>query len=115
MSHVTDVILTTFDGLGEDGDSKAMRELNDWCCDNFRGQCFLKPVDHDPTNRNTGGHKALQICIFVAAFNYINIELLWDKVKSIKWEDPECVSLMTCDEHEDSFTLRTIIIDGGDN
>ena len=104
MSNVTDVILTTLDGILENGDSEAMRELNDWCRDNFNGQCFLEKV----AQRNVGGHKGLQICIFVAAFNYINIDSLWNKIKSIKWEDPECVSLMTCDEHEDSFTLRTI-------
>ena len=99
MSRVTNVILTIFDGVGHDGLCEGMKELNDWCADNLNRQTFSRRIEE------CGGHKRLEMCIYLAAFNHIHAEDIYDKVKAIRWEYPESLVMMVCREEDDKFTV----------
>ena len=105
MSYVADVILTTFlEGEGIDEPCKGVVELNEWLDSENYG--ILQRVD-----QYTGGRKAQQADIYLGAFNYLDIGAFVEKIKSIKWVDPEYVQLFLKDEDDDLFN---IIIKGDD-
>lgn len=55
-----------------------------------------------------GGTKYMECCIFMGAYNYLNLNEFIDHLKSIEWEDPEDVQLIVRNQNEDRFKIVNI-------
>lgn len=113
MSRVTNVILTW--SIMEDDNvigeiNEVVRQAND------RGQRFVSCKDPSLPDGWYGGSKMLETNIAIAAFNYFGPSEVIDALTLVKWQEPENVRVMICDQDDLAFTMhelpkRTIIVD----
>ena len=95
MSHVTDTILTF--GILEE-ELEAIRSVNEW----LEPQSFVLTSAHANQAEISGGSKALQSNIALAAFNYRSDEELVAAVRQYAWEFPAEVHLFVKRENDES-------------
>jgi hypothetical protein len=100
MSHVTDIILSTMLGDGENREEKHpnVDQLNKYLSENYGGWYLVK------VDEKAGGGKSMQCDLFIAAINHLNIPEFLDVFYKIEWEGPEYVQLFLKDEHDERFT-----------
>lgn len=53
----------------------------------------------------TGGHKHLECCVLVGAFNNLNLKEFAKAIVSIEWVDEYCVQLFLKRDYEDEFAM----------
>lgn len=105
MSVVTNVILY-IDPL-EDGDPdegimpKPIKAINEWLEDHGKGSFgFIPPAAHC-----VGGHKALEVDLFLGAFNHLPLDKFLEAVFSQNWEYPANVQVFVKEQEDDKFTV----------
>lgn len=104
MSYVTNVLLSF--SILEDEDAR-MAEVNGWLSQNdSRGQ-QLGDISgaEDP---KYGGSKFMEVPLWGAAFNYVDLDGLRGAVRAAKWKEPEHVRLFVCDQDDDTFRMETL-------
>lgn len=103
MSHVTDIILITSieDGADLESDNPNVDKLKGYLEKEHNGHTLLKVDGH------AGGNKAIQCDVFMAAFNYFNIDAFVRLFKEMQWQYPESAQLLIKDENDDAFTVYT--------
>lgn len=105
MSVVTNLILTVF--LLEDSDDSPNLTQQVLAIDLGNGQHFAH-VNGSPAA--VGGHKALQMDIFIAAVNHLDKQALVDGLLAIDWDTEygdtiaNTLQLNVCNEDEERFT-----------
>ena len=98
MSYVTNIILN----LGLQG--KKLEEVNQF----FDGEKGFISCDDDSLPRGWyGGTKMLEVDIAIGAFNYIDLDKIKQHIQNIKWEEPEDVQLLICDQEDNVFSIWT--------
>jgi len=104
MSVVSNVIFSFH--ISEDSYEKGdnitypnMEKINTWLQENKYGSFS---VDADVIS---GGRKHLETPLFVAAFNYFNLDEFCAFVRSLKWEYPGCVQIFIEEQEDDKFRL----------
>lgn len=123
MSYVTNAILT-FDIMEAErtrmlevqqffGDEAGFVSADFWSVERepeFAEQlASLGPATVAAVKRWYGGTKALEKPLYVAAFNYLDVEGLIKHVRTmVKWEHPECVQLMLCEQERNRFTVYEV-------
>jgi len=100
MSHVADIILVTCidDGAEADDCHPNADKLNAYLKNNHNGAGLVKVDNY------AGGNKAMQVDVFMAAINYLNIDAFVEWFRGVEWQDPECVQLLIKNEHDNRFT-----------
>lgn len=110
MSHVTNVILAVgvdnWDDCGSPGcdTPSQVLALNKLLQREFGQQL----ADADAKPNVVGGTRHLEICVWIAAFNYVPKARLEKLVADLPWANPAQVQLMICDQDDDVFTVRTV-------
>ena len=105
MSVVTNLIFSF--SVGED-ETKMIEKVN-----SFKyGLQNLNLVSADyirsTENRHAkwyGGGKFLEARIYIGAFNYLELSEFVEHVKSLDWDEPECVQIMVKEQDDDRFRL----------
>lgn len=97
MSYVADLILTEFDSDFEGPPCQSVQNINAWLAAEHSGSEF-KPVDD-----YAGGTKGMQIRVWLAAVNYLDVEGLEKIVREQTWDFVECVQLLLKNENDDRF------------
>jgi len=103
MSHVSDVIICLSPGeeIDDNATTPPIQEINKYLMAQNRGE--LKKVDD-----YAGGYKAVQAAVWMGAFNHLDIPEFLNVVKAQQWEGREIVQVFIKDEHEKTFTPRSI-------
>lgn len=91
MSYVTNVILKL--PVCED---KKIEQINSFFPVHHG---FLRCVDEI-----CGGTKAFEQPVYLAAFNYFDLDGFIEHVKSIPWDCPEDIQIFVCGQNDDIFT-----------
>jgi hypothetical protein len=104
MSYVTNLILT-FDVMEEEKEREA--EIQEFFIHkDARGAGFVSCDDEKLPHGWYGGTKALETNVYIGAFNFINLDDLISHLRhDVKWEYPENVRLMICDQNEEAFRM----------
>jgi hypothetical protein len=104
MSVVTNVILKVPFFDGKDG---AVGKINAELIKYSKQQLFVdKPIDHAyEENPPIGGTKCLEVELYLAAFNYMDTQVLVDAVKKVAKESdqPNGYQLFVCEQEWDNF------------
>jgi len=107
MSLVTNIVFSF--SIGEhsreiDGEYYyfLMDDINKWLSERNYGKFG---VDAD---KISGGTKCLETPLFVAAFNYFDIEDFLEFLSSLQWKEPENVQVFVKGQEENIFTLFRI-------
>ncbi len=104
MSVVTNTILSF--KAGEDFEEDKITAVNTF----FRGKGF---VNADPDKDDGvgvrpgwyGGTKCLETPMYVGAFNGLDLECLVAHLRTIPWENPECVQLIVKEQEDEIFRI----------
>jgi hypothetical protein len=102
MSVVSNVMLGF--SISEDEDAR-IAELHQGMRDRGHKQEFHCNWDSDEA---WGGFKACEKPVWAAAFNYVNTQIVLDAVRHVRWEEPEAVQLLVCEQESDVFEIYTI-------
>lgn len=103
MSHVTQVMLTFAiteekeGGWDSDTPYVVMRAINTWLVDEGHAP-FKGRVDAE-----AGGEKCLEVPIYVAAFNYLDVDACAAMLAGLPWREPRQVQLWICDQDDERF------------
>lgn len=108
MSLITNVILSFSiceDGRDHDPDdySGIIAEVNTA----IDGPGFVIPPDHTWY----GGRKVLTRPTFIGCFNYLHLDRLLDKLRSMKWEEPGAVQLFVSGEEQNRWHMIPVFPD----
>lgn len=96
MSYVTNVLLS-FDIL--ENEDERMAEVQEYAEAWSNGQRF-----GDIWNSEAyGGNKAMEVPLYAAAFNYIQLTEFVGDLGRVNWKTPKNVRLFVCDQHEDTL------------
>lgn len=82
---------------------KRIEEVNAYLLENGHTPFTRIPASD---SEYVGGEKHLECDIYLAAFNYMQLEHLIAAVRSAQWNDPEQVQVFAKDEDEELFTER---------
>lgn len=104
MSEVTNLILTC--SLGEK-EEFVLSQINKFEINNKPFK-MISINDKKLPSAWYGGTKYMECCIFMGAYNYLNLNEFIDHLKSIEWEDPEDVQLIVRNQNEDRFKIVNI-------
>lgn len=55
-----------------------------------------------------GGDKNLEHNIAIGAFNYLNLDLFIQYLKTLSWNRPESVRLHICEQEDEGFWIRDL-------
>lgn len=106
MSHVTDIIITC--SIMEDNDQEdvfpAIDFINNYLESRNRGKL-------NNLGGNEGGTKCWQTNVFGAAFNNLDLEEFAAALKSAPWHEPENVTILIQDEHDEAMREVRLIKD----
>jgi len=103
MSNVTNVILHM--GILEDARAR-IQEVNDLSSLRDGGTgTFL--VNANP-NDVSGGTKALEATIFLAAFNHLHLGEFMRELKTIAWEHPDELQVIVQEQDDEIFRILTL-------
>ncbi|MEQ9437802.1 MAG: hypothetical protein RIG62_02095 [Cyclobacteriaceae bacterium] len=108
MSVVTNLIFSF--SVGED-ENKMMNQVNSFKYGLQTLNLVSADYIRDTENRRTawyGGGKFLEARLFVGAFNHLDLNEFIDHVKSLDWEEPECVQIIVKEQHDDIFRLINV-------
>lgn len=110
MSHVASVLLI-FSGAEESYEEETpsgwidryplVDEINAWLTEQGKG-VLTDLADH------AGGNKHMQINVWGGAFNYLDLDGFLQHVASRRWEEPEHVTLLWNDEHDEGVTVKSV-------
>jgi len=103
MSMVTDVILITMCGEGEEG--LGLSQLQEWLKANESGQ-ILNQVDQYAKQK-----KGIQCDIYIGGFNHFDIDGFVKKLNDCEFKFPECVQLFIKEEDYDQFEIWNIEVE----
>lgn len=95
MSVVTNVLLS-FDIL--ENEAEVVDEINGWLSSHHQG--YFKDL-----TEACGGSKAMEIPVYGAAFNYLDVKALLAFIRTLKFKEPQNVQLFVCQQEEEKFTL----------
>lgn len=98
MSYVTNALVSF--SIMEDADER-MAEVNERLADAARGQQFGDIWRSDIY----GGHKFMEVPLYGAAFNYVEVRSMMDALQAARWKEPEHVRLFICDQDDDTFSM----------
>lgn len=105
MSYVTNVLLSF--SITEDYDTDAtgediyhvMMTINAWLTDHGYG-AFGQNADHV-----AGGHKHLEMPLYVAGFNYFVLSDFLTMLRALPWREPDAVQVFVKEQDESKFTM----------
>ena len=58
-----------------------------------------------------GGPKSLEVILALGVFNFLDIDELVEHLRTIEWNEPECVQLLVCDQEDHHFSVIDLIPD----
>ena len=108
MSLVTNVILSfhLLEARSESPDGEyryaLMYPLNAWLTEQGYG-----PFGPD-ADRVAGGTKHLETPLYVAAFNYLDVDAFMARLRTLPWEYPSAVQVFLQTQEENTFRLMAI-------
>lgn len=64
------------------------------------------PIFYRPTEN--GGNKHMERDLYISAINNLDVDKFLRHVDEAKWESPEFVQVLICNEHDDKFEDLTL-------
>lgn len=112
MSCVDNVVLLMSyeEARGKSGGTAvlpALDRLNAWLASREFGKLHL--VDEYGTNR-----KAMECCVAIGAFNYLDREGFFQAFREAGWEDPDSAQLMFMGQDDDVFSEHRVTVSAED-
>jgi hypothetical protein len=90
MSHVTDIILITG-------------------CFDFPNDSFIDKYKLIRVDEMCKSGKAMQCTMYIAAINYLDIDVLLDDFQLLKLDDSQLAQILIKDEHDDVFKPHRLL------
>ena len=112
MSGVTNILLC----LGRDDARKAEGKIADVnrffdCAWAYGGKGFVCLDDPALPKGWYGGSKYLEASVYAGAFNQLPLDSLIEHLRSIEWEEPQCVQLLVQEQDDERFRLINVMDD----
>ena len=106
MSQVTNIIILFSSSEDEE------RIINDLSKFEYKKDSFFYAKSINDKNLPTswyGGNKHFEASVLIGAYNYIEINILLNYMKTIKWEYIEDVQILYKEQFEDTFTIVNLL------
>lgn len=113
MSWVIDIILIfSLDELFDDEEcelevSPALENINNWLSENGKGKL------ESFSNQVYASGKTMQSCVYLGAFNYLDINSFREVVESQNWRNRNSVQLLIQNEQDEVFSMYMLGKDVG--
>lgn len=103
MSYVTNILLS-FDIL--ENEDERMAEVQEYAAARSNGQKFGDIWNSDVY----GGNKSMEVPLYGAAFNYIDLDGFAEDLGCVNWRAPANVRLFVCDQHDDTLEPYPVLL-----